>query len=405
MSKIVNYLRGSIRIQTECRYPERFINICAQNGVEFWDLERVNENTVNITMNIGGYRRLRLLQKEGGFAVKPVRKKGAPFLLWRVRKRYTLIGGMVLCLFMAWFLSLFIWEIEVSGNETVPTADIMSALEELDVGIGTFGFSVTPEYISNEVLQKIPKLSWITVNVNGGRADVLVRERVMKPEMVDENEPTLVYAKKAGIITEMIVLAGKSTAAVGDTVLPGDVLVTGVMESKSSDTRFVHAMGDIYARTWYELSAEMPLNMYEKSYSGEEKTKTAVIIAGKRLNLYINSGIPWQCYDKITERKNVSLPDGTRLPITVVKEMYTEYAKRSATFEETAAEEILKKELLAALNEKIGGGEIVTEHFVKHVSNGKITVTLSAECTEQIGEIRPLTNEEMTLPKAVEEET
>ena len=54
----------------------------------------------------------------------------------------------------------------------------------------------------------------------------LVRERIEKPELLDENLPTMVYAVKPGIIEKMSALEGTSAFKKGDTVaagvLPGD---------------------------------------------------------------------------------------------------------------------------------------------------------------------------------------
>ena len=61
---------------------------------------------------------------------------------------------------------------------------------------------IKSEAISNDMLLKIPELSWIAVNISGSHADILVRERIPKPLIVDENAPTMVYAVKSGIITK-----------------------------------------------------------------------------------------------------------------------------------------------------------------------------------------------------------
>jgi hypothetical protein len=46
------------------------------------------------------------------------------------------------------------------GNETVSSADILSALDDMGIGIGSFGPSIVNEQVSNEILQVIPELSF-----------------------------------------------------------------------------------------------------------------------------------------------------------------------------------------------------------------------------------------------------
>jgi similar to stage IV sporulation protein len=260
MKKAVNYVRGTIRASVECPYPERLVNVCAQNGIEFWDLERVSPTTVHISLLLQGYRKLGSLAERAGFTIRQAKKTGVPFILWKIRKRYILLAGMLLMFLTVWGMSLFVWEIEVKGNDKVSSRDILAALKELGVGIGAFGPAVSSEAISNDMLLKIPNLAWIAINVSGSRADVLVRERVPKPVILDENAPVMVCAVKSGIITKMSVLEGARVVKVGDTVQTGDLLVTGIMDSRVSGRRTVHAMAEVTARTWYELSAAMPLS-------------------------------------------------------------------------------------------------------------------------------------------------
>ena len=182
MRKAMDRLRGTIKTEVECRYPERFINICAANGVEFFDLRRTATDKLLVTLHIGDYRRLRLLAGQGGFTVRAAEKLGAPFFLWRMRRRWALITALSVCIVAVWISSFFILEIEVSGNEKVGSGKILEELKELGVGIGTMRLSISQEYISNEMLQKIPELSWIAVNCRGSHAEVLVREALPKPD-------------------------------------------------------------------------------------------------------------------------------------------------------------------------------------------------------------------------------
>lgn len=395
MKKAVNYLRGIVRVSVDCPYPERLVNACAANGIEFWDLERQSATQVHISMHPAGYRRLKTIAPGAGFEIRQVQKKGVPFTLWRLRKRYILLGGMAVMLLLVWGLSLFIWEIEVSGNDKVSASRILEELDRLGVGIGAFGPSIVSEAIANDVLLRIPELAWIAVNVNGSHADVLVRERVPKPEILDENTPVMVYAVKPGIITKMSVMEGQYACRPGDTVQPGDILVTGIMDSIASGRRTVHAMAEVWARTWYDLSATMTLNMETKSYTGEKRTKRALLIAGNRLNFYFNGGISFNDYDKITTEKVFRLPTGNVLPLTLVTEEYREYETAPAQMPVLEAASILQECLMERLRGHIGDGEIVTTDFETNLNNGVLTVTLRAECLEQIAAERPFTAEEL----------
>jgi similar to stage IV sporulation protein len=407
MKQAVNYFRGSVRVSVECPYPERLVNVCAANDIEFWDLQRQSATEVHISVHIGGFRKLRNLAYGAGFEIKEVKKKGVPFTLWKLRRRYVLLAGMAVMFLAVWGMSLFIWEIDVVGNDRVPSSRILEELEKHGVGIGTFGPSVVSEAISNELILELPDLAWIAVNVTGSHAAVLVRERIPKPDILDENLPMMVCAVKPGIISKMSVLEGEYASRPGDTVEPGDVLVTGIMNSIASGKRTVHAMAEVYARTWYDLSAQMTLDMAQKSYTGEKQVKRAVIIAGNRINFYFNGGISFLHYDKMTSENALRLPTGNVLPLTFVTEEYKEYKETPAQMPLLDAQKILQQRLMDRLRLAIGTGEVVTTDYETSVKNGVITVTLHAECLEQIAKERPFTPEELVqaaTPEAPKEQ-
>ena len=396
--KTARYFAGTVRVRMECAYPERAANFCASAGVEFWDFERCEDGAVRLSVTVAGYGRLRALAREtGAFALRSVGRAGAPVFLHGIRKRYALLIGMGLCLALLWASSLFVWQIGVTGNETVSSEEILAVLSDLGVGIGTFTPSLRGSMVTDRALLRLPALSWMAVNVRGSRAEVVVREKVLPPRLRDEKTPSVVQAGKAGILTALRVECGTPAAAAGDAVAAGDTLISGVVGSVSSGSRLVHAAGEAAARTWYSFSDTIPLSWAEKEYTGRTKTRTALVFGEKRINLYAGSGNPYADYDKMTSCKTLLLPGGAALPLAVVKETYREYVPRGAAVTADAAGRLLEARLLARLGREIGAGSVKKTGFAYSVKNGALTVTLSAECLEEIGVSRPMTAEELAL--------
>jgi len=406
MQNVVNFLRGNTRLEVQCVYPERFMNLCAENGIGFWSLVRIDAVTLQITMTNRNARRLHGLLADSDTTVRLMRRAGVPVFLRQIRKRYALLAGLLLALAGLWVMSLYIWEIEVVGNETVPLVEILQALEEVGVEVGTFGGHVDGELIRNQVLLQMPELAWITVNVNGSRATVIVRERVLQPFMIAERVPTAVYATQSGVIERMMVWEGIPLFEIGDTVTIGQDIVSGQMESLVSGTRFVRADAEIFARTWYDLSMTMPLELAEKAYTGRVSSKRTIFFGQNRINLFFDSGISYARYDKIREESRWELPGGIVLPIRTERRMYREYVPMYSLLCHEQAAEILKERLLATLRELIGAqGEILQTEFTVEVDNGVITVHLHAECREQIAAQRRLEEHEMIPAPEITEET
>jgi len=388
MKRAGGLLGGAVEAEIECRWPERVLNLCAMNGVAYRELRRAGEHTLIAELSVRDYRRLRLLSKEGGFAVRVVKKSGAPFFLWRIRGRWALWGILPLCVLAVWASSFFILEIGVSGNETVPSGVILAELEELGVGIGTMRLSIPMERVANEMLLRVPELSWIAVNCTGSRAEVLVREERPAPALYDKGSPADILAKKPGVITKMTILEGARVKNVGDTVDTGDLLVSGRMTSLLSGGRDVRALGEVTARTWYELEAKAPLYAVEKRPTGRQTARTALVFAGKRLNFYFNGGNPYAYCDKIILEKKLTLFRGAVLPLTLVRETFREYAPEPAAMDEKETEALLRERLRAALERRLDQGEIVSTSFAVSKTADALTVAMSAECSESIGVTR-----------------
>ena len=383
MRGAVNTLRGSVKIEIRGDYPERFLNLCADGGIALRELRRISETHYTAAVTPRAYLKARPLADRALCTVRIIGRSGLPFIAWRIRRRYALIAGLLLIWAALWASSLFIWDIEVTGNVNIGTGEILAALEDAGVGIGTFGPSVNQEDIRSLVLLRLHDLSWITVNFTGSRAQVIVRERVPKPQMTDDSIPADIIAARSGIITKVCVYEGKSLLKAGDSVVAGDTLVSGTVESLSSGVRDVHARAEIYARTWYEISERIPAMYGEKVYTGKKFSRKALIFFGKRLNLYFSCGISYAACDKIIERSRPSLPGGVFGFLGLETETYYPYEIRQARLSIKEAEEILSPRLYDVLSRTIDG-EIVSSEITAEEENGVINVTLRAECLEQI---------------------
>jgi similar to stage IV sporulation protein len=154
-------------------------------------------------------------------------------------------------------------------------------------------------------------------------------------------------------------------------------------------------MAEIWARTWYEFSAHMPLETNFKRYTGQTRERRSLQIGGKNIKLYISSGILWSDYDKITVKAPLRLPLGGNMPIAMITEHFDEYELVKTQLSPEGAEKILQSGLKARLNSAVGDGEIVATRFTTGIEDGIVTVTLNAECLEQIAAERDLTEAEL----------
>nr|WP_325220463.1 sporulation protein YqfD [uncultured Oscillibacter sp.] len=396
LTGLVNRLRGQVRVRAECAFPERVLNLCGAQDLAFWDLEWESPTAFTCRLSRRDWKRLREAGKNLDCTFDLVGLEGAPYFLLRFRHRQALLMGLVGCALGLFLGSFFIWEFQVEGNETVPTERILRALEKNGVRLGTFGLSLDGEDIRNHVLLDVPELSWIAVNVSGCRAEVQVRERTVPPAMVDRREPCNLVARRAGLVKKVQTIGGVACVVPGSAVTEGQILISGVEDTDTVGARVLAGLGKVEARTWYGLTASMPLMALEKQYTGKEKTGVSLIFGSRRIKFFSNSSIDGAEYDKITSRYPLNLL-GVPLPVTVVVEKWRFYeavpTARTAAEAEKAAEAILTAQLQEMVEPY---GEVKSTLCSTRQKEDALIVTLSAECLEEIGETAPIYTEEET---------
>lgn len=397
LKKAVKLLRGSVCVRTKSAYPERMLNLCSARGIEFWDVRWIDDTALSFCVARGDLRALRRAAEGCGAEVSIERTAGTPFFFARLRRRHALFAGGILCAALLLVNSLFIWDFEVTGNETVPTETILHALREHGVHRGTFIYSFRSQDICNRVLPELKDLCWVAVNVRGCKAYVQVRERVRAPERVNESEPTNVIAAKPGLITKVRALDGEKRVLPGTSVQQGQLLIAGVVdtggtEKPSVTTRFLAGKGEVWARTWYDLTVRVPLTYEKKVYTGKEKRSHTLIWGENRLKIGAKgSSICNVDCDKIKNQTQWTLFGLFALPVTWETETLLPYeleiTPRSHADAEVQGKDMLETYLTALLGET---GSVTQRRFSTAVEGDTLVVTLSAECEEQIGKEVPI---------------
>ncbi len=393
MKKLINLLLGYGEVRVTGAYPERLLNLCAQRRLPFWRLEWLDETTFTFRIGLRDLERLEELAGRAMCQLQVQAKRGGGAAAGHLKKRWGFLLGLTICLVAVSVLSRFLLVVEVTGNETVPTAVILSELRRLGVRPGAYGPGINEKEVANEALIHLPQLSFLAINIYGTRAQVLVEEAVKAPQLLDEETPADVVADADGIILDIHPSAGRAMFSDGDIVTEGEVLISGALElyepeGSSVDMGYlmVRAAGTVTARTWRTLEETIPLTIWEKTYTGQEKKLYSLHFLWGQFDFFENSSISGGMYDKITQTDDLTL-FGHTLPVGLAVTTLREYTLEERALAEEQAEEQLRQLLLHRLEAILepGEGKVMRTDFVTRVENGKLTVTLLAECEEEIG--------------------
>ena len=386
---------GLVPVSVRGADAARLLTLCAERGIPCVQPEPAEDFLLRFRIYPKDRAALEKLALRCGCTVQFGEVQGLPRLRRKLRPRRFALLLLSLAAGLVLFSSAFLWEIDVSGNETVSTGRIRRALDEIGFAEGKCWLGMNSEALQSRLLLKLPELAWVSFQIRGSRANVIVTETIPAPDVVDPEQPVSLAASADGIVVGMTVLNGQPKAKRGDYVSKGQVLISGAAEDLQGETRPVHALGSVRARTFRELTAEIPVELQKKTASGEKHTRWAVRIGKKRLNFYKNSGIPPADCDTIYKIYDFAIPGVFRLPVSLIRE-----TSESRTFSRGKPQaELLEQTLRETLQRSIGPeGEVVESHLTQSEQNGLLTVTLRAECEQEIAREVPC-----TIPEIQEE--
>ena len=388
MKRLFNFLRGMATVVASGPFPERFLNLCAQERIDFWAVAWLDGHTLRLTLRAQTLARAEELARRAGCAFRVEGRQGLAVQLARFRRRYGFLAGLSLSLCAVAVLSQFVLTIQVTGNERVSTAVIRNQLRQLGVRPGVYGPGLDRKQLAQQALLGLEDLAWMGLNLHGTRLEVIVRETIEPPEGIDETGYFDVVAEADGVVTHVEAELGDAAVREGDTVAAGDVLISGLVTMapppySDAPTLYyeTHARGRIWARTWRTLESVTPLTVQEKVSTGAERTTWYLELLGRPFKIFGKSSISPVLCDKMVTRM-----DGDPFPAALLRETRRAYTLRPAEVDLSAAQKLLEEQLRLRLEQHIGSdGQVETTRYTARVENGLLRVTLLAQCREEIG--------------------
>ena len=391
MNRWMNYLRGMVRITAAGPFPERLMNLCGQHGLDFWAVSWPDDHTLCLTTRCSCLDRLRELAERVDCEVRVEWSWGLPDFLLRFRRRYAFLLGLVLSLAAVGLLSRMVLTIEVTGNETIPTPVILNELRLQGVRTGVYGPALDRKQLAQELVVRLKKLAWAGINRSGTRLEVSVRELRQAPVRVDEVEYVDIVAEADGLVLSVVPEQGDAQVKAGDTVVKGDVLISGVVTMEPPQwselpERYykTHARGRVTARTWRRLDGMLPLHAMGKVYTGEKKIGYGLAWPGGSMEIFRRSSISPPFCDKLSSVRKLPLS------LTLRRTTWRPYELREIELDPKAGEELLRH----CLRERLAGllgeeGELRAIRFTSRTTQDALYVTAWAECREEIGQEAP----------------
>ena len=334
---IIRWLRGYVIFEVIGQFPERFINVCVHRGYFVFDAHP--ENKVFIaSLLVADYRKIRSIARRAGVRLKVQKRCGLPFLLSGYKERRGLLYGAVAFLFIIIFMQSFIWTVEINGVTTLSVTDVENILAQYGVKPGTFKNNWDLHTVERSIMQDVNEVGWMSINLIGTKAEVEIKEKVLKPDIVEADIPCNIKAKKDGIIVSMNVKKGSSELPVGSAVKKGQLIVSGVVKNALNRISFVHADALVVAQTQNkEIFVCNKKAVGKRLVSKHERTNLDFFGLTVPMFFFTSDGE----YTSLIEKYSLYL-NNTRIPVGVTEEVCTVFEDFSVIYNKKKAENKLK---------------------------------------------------------------
>ncbi len=338
-----------------------------------------------VSFEVLRYEKKRLLKllTDYPFEIISQQNKGLPALLIRYRFRFGLMLGAASFAAIVWASSLFLWQIEIVGNESLSDREILNLLNDHGFSIGSYLPEVSVKELCNDCLLSDSRLSYLSINIIGTHCEVQVKETKTADPLPDDL-PSDITAEYDGQIWRLEVYSGQALVKAGETVQAGQVVISGLFEQPDGTFRLERAYGKVYAKILREFTVTVPYETEIKVYTGRTIQRKSLNFFKKSIKLFKNSGISMPSYDTIETSNSFTIGDSLVLPVSLRTTEYREYATQTIIRGEDEVRRIAETQMADLLAAELAEAEVLTVSRTVSIDETGCHISCSIYCIMDI---------------------
>lgn len=175
MIGLFRWMFGYVKFTFTGGFAENFLTDCFADGIEIRDVI-LSDNGFAAGCNLKTYKKLHRYAFRHGGKVRIIKKSGLPFILLPLKNRIGFFVGMLAFVIIISFLSCFIWNVEIVGNNRVSETSLSAYLDNHNMKTGVMWSSVNRESLCWDIMSEFDDISWVHINKIGTTARVEINE-------------------------------------------------------------------------------------------------------------------------------------------------------------------------------------------------------------------------------------
>jgi len=282
IKRITNKVKkGTIIVEIEGFFIERFINLCKIQNIEIQDIRYITAGLISFKTSTNNLGKIKKIASKTKCKVKVKKKKGIYFVLFRYKKRRIFLYLFLLLILFVIILSTYIFKIDISGNERITDKQILDVLKKADIYVGKNRIFIDERKAGNMLRTELYDIAWVGVEVKGTKINVKIVEKTLIEDKENEKIIGNIVANKSGVITKIIAENGTAKLLTGSYIEKGMIAIEGVIESELVGNISVHATGILRVKNTYTYEVTEKYDIEEKIYTGKKRYGIGIGIKDK----------------------------------------------------------------------------------------------------------------------------
>ena len=290
---------GQITIEVSALMPEKILNVLWNNEIYTCNIVKIDLTTIRFIIYFKDYKEAEMLIKKYKGKVRIVNTSGIIVLLMKMKRKVSLVIGILIFFIVIYILSNYIWAIDIQTQKNLSPFEIRQQLSSIGIKPGLNKSQINVYEIEKKMEDLNDQIMWIRIRVEGSTLKIVIKEKVNPPstEKILFNQ---VVAKMDGEVKRVYTNSGNPAVVPGDIVRAGDDLILPI-QGREGFEQEVKPNGTVIANTFYEKFMEVQISGEKLERTGKKDSDIYLNFFEKKI--YFKKAInAFDSYDRIEEK-------------------------------------------------------------------------------------------------------
>ncbi len=326
ISKVWKFIQGYVIISIKGYNIEKLINKAVQSGIAIYNIEK-GTNTAKLTVSPKEFKKFAKLSKKYKCKIKIINKNGLFRLLFFMRLNILYFIGIIISVFIIYFLTRRVWIIDITGNTKLDKLSILTSCHNDGLYVGCNKNTLDCKQIAENLKIKYKNISWINISLKGTAVHIKLSEEKPNTVTAINTDPCNIIAAVDCQISSIVTNKGTPMVKKNDIVKAGDILISAKLKPSGNEESpvedIVNAKGTVRGIVKRNFSFTVPFNAKEKQYTNNVKTLYTIKFFDKSIKL--NKTVTFNQKDTAKEVIQLNLGENCPLPIFICKDINKEF--------------------------------------------------------------------------------